>query len=102
MRRTVALALLLVATTVRLKPDTTAVMTTIRLKPDITAAIATGVVSGFSRTVIAQAAPKQAVVDTSAGTFVIDLTPEAAPNTTAYFMKLAADGGYDGTTFHRV
>jgi cyclophilin family peptidyl-prolyl cis-trans isomerase len=47
-------------------------------------------------------APRQAVVETSAGTFVIDLTPDAAPNQTAYFMKLAAEGGYDGTTFHRV
>jgi peptidyl-prolyl cis-trans isomerase B (cyclophilin B) len=53
--------------------------------------------------VIAQtAAPKQAVVETSAGTFVIDLTPETAPNQTAYFMKLAAEGGYDGTVFHSV
>jgi peptidyl-prolyl cis-trans isomerase B (cyclophilin B) len=46
--------------------------------------------------------PKQAVIDTSAGTFVIDLTPETAPNQTAYFVKTAADGGYDGTIFHRV
>jgi Peptidyl-prolyl cis-trans isomerase (rotamase) - cyclophilin family len=46
-------------------------------------------------------APKQAVVETSVGTFVIDLAPEAAPNQTAHFMKLAADGAYDGTTFHR-
>jgi cyclophilin family peptidyl-prolyl cis-trans isomerase len=50
----------------------------------------------------AQAAPKQAVVETSAGTFVIDLTPDSAPNQAAYFTKLAADGAYDGTTFHRV
>jgi len=49
----------------------------------------------------AQSAPRQAVVDTSAGTFVIDLTPEAAPNQTAYFTKLANDGAYDGTIFHR-
>jgi len=48
------------------------------------------------------APPKQAVVDTTAGTFVIDLTPESAPNQVAHFMKLAADGGYDGTVFHRV
>ena len=54
-----------------------------------------------SPTVAAQAPPKQAVVDTSAGTFVIDLTPATAPNQTAYFMKLAAEGGYDGTIFHR-
>ena len=59
------------------------------------------VVSGSSRTVTAQAPPKQAVFDTSAGTFVIDLTPATAPNQTAYFMKLAAEGGYDGTIFHR-
>src|SRR5205814_2841218 len=52
--------------------------------------------------VAAQAPPKQAVVETSAGTFVIDLTPESAPNQAAHFMKLAADGGYDGTMFHRV
>ena len=47
-------------------------------------------------------APKQAVVETSAGTFVIDLTPEHAPATTAYFMKIAADGGYTGTIFHKM
>jgi peptidyl-prolyl cis-trans isomerase B (cyclophilin B) len=45
---------------------------------------------------------RQAVVETTAGTFVIDLSPEAAPNQAAYFMKTAADGGYDGTIFHRV
>ena len=50
----------------------------------------------------APAAPKQAVVETSAGTFVIDLAPEQAPTTAAYFMKTAAEGGYDGTIFHRM
>src|SRR5947207_2895085 len=59
------------------------------------------VVSGFGRTLVAQAPPKQAVIDTTAGTFVLDLDPSAAPNQTAHFMKLAADGAYDGTTFHR-
>src|SRR5436309_12701467 len=48
------------------------------------------------------APPKQAVVETAAGTFVIDLDPEAAPNQVAYFMKLAQQGAYDGTTFHRI
>jgi hypothetical protein len=48
------------------------------------------VVSGVSRTVIhAQTPPKQAVVETSGGTFVIDLAPDAAPNQVAYFMKQA-------------
>ena len=34
------------------------------------------------------------------GTFVD--RPESAPNQTGHFMKLAADGAYDGTVFHRV
>jgi peptidyl-prolyl cis-trans isomerase B (cyclophilin B) len=53
-------------------------------------------------TLWAQSPPKQAVVETSAGTFVIDLTPDTAPNQTAYFIKLASEGSYDGTTFHTV
>jgi peptidyl-prolyl cis-trans isomerase B (cyclophilin B) len=56
---------------------------------------------GLSRTARTQTPPKQAVVETSAGTFVIDLAPDLAPNQTAYFMKLAGEGAYDGTTFHR-
>jgi peptidyl-prolyl cis-trans isomerase B (cyclophilin B) len=50
----------------------------------------------------AQSSAKQAVVETSLGTFVIDLLPEAAPNHVAYFTKLAQEGAYDGTIFHRV
>ena len=42
------------------------------------------------------------MVETSAGTFVIDLSPDAAPNQTAYFIKTAESGAYDGTIFHRV
>ncbi len=45
---------------------------------------------------------KQAVLETTAGRIVIDLLPDAAPNHVAYFMKLAAEGAYSGTTFHRV
>lgn len=45
---------------------------------------------------------KQAVVTTSAGELVIDLLPDAAPNHVGYFITLAQDGGYDGTTFHRL
>jgi peptidyl-prolyl cis-trans isomerase B (cyclophilin B) len=44
---------------------------------------------------------KQAVVETSAGTIVIQLLPEAAPNHVGYFMKLAKQGTYAGTVFHR-
>lgn len=50
----------------------------------------------------AEMAHKQAVVRTSMGTFVIDLRPDLAPNHVGYFMKLAGDGSYKGTTFHRI
>lgn len=51
---------------------------------------------------IAEMTGKQAVVTTTAGTFVIDLRPDLAPNHVGYFMKLARSGAYNGTTFHRV
>src|SRR5690242_12852839 len=44
---------------------------------------------------------KQAVLETSLGTIVIQLLPEAAPNHVGYFMKLANEGTYNGTVFHR-
>ena len=50
----------------------------------------------------AQMASKQAVIDTSMGTIVLDLLPARAPNHVGYFMKLAGEGAYAGTTFHRV
>jgi peptidyl-prolyl cis-trans isomerase B (cyclophilin B) len=45
---------------------------------------------------------KQAVVVTSAGEFVIDLRPDLAPNHVGYIIKLAREGAYNGTTFHRL
>ncbi len=50
----------------------------------------------------AQMTGKQAVVETTMGTFVIDLRPDLAPNHVGYFMKTAREGGYDGTIVHRV
>jgi cyclophilin family peptidyl-prolyl cis-trans isomerase len=47
-------------------------------------------------------ANKQAVVETSAGTFVIDLRPDLAPNHVGYFMKMAQTGTFAGTIVHRV
>ena len=49
----------------------------------------------------AQTAHKQAVVETTLGTFVIALLAGVAPNHVGYFMKLAQDGAYADTTFHR-
>ena len=50
----------------------------------------------------AASASKQAVVETTAGTFVIDLDTTAAPLTAAYFMKTASAGGFSGTIFHKM
>src|SRR3954471_16588873 len=51
---------------------------------------------------VEQMTGKQAVLDTAMGTIVIDLRPDLAPNHAGYFMKLANDGAYGGTIFHRV
>lgn len=45
---------------------------------------------------------KQAVVETTNGTFVIQLLPESAPNHVAFFMSEARGGTFTGTVFHRV
>jgi peptidyl-prolyl cis-trans isomerase B (cyclophilin B) len=45
---------------------------------------------------------KQAVLETSYGTIVLDLLADAAPNHVAHFMTRAREGAYDGTAFHRV
>jgi cyclophilin family peptidyl-prolyl cis-trans isomerase len=43
-----------------------------------------------------------ATMQTTEGTIVFELYDEDAPKTVANFKKLAADGYYDGLTFHRV
>ena len=45
---------------------------------------------------------KQAVVETTMGTIVMELLPETAPTYVAHVMTLAREGAYDGTIFHRV
>jgi peptidyl-prolyl cis-trans isomerase B (cyclophilin B) len=43
-----------------------------------------------------------AVLKTSAGEMVVEFWPEVAPKTVANFKKLAREGFYDGTAFHRI
>mgnify|MGYP001217893882 CR=1 FL=1 len=45
---------------------------------------------------------KQAVLETDLDTIIIDFLPEIAPNHVGLFIRLAEDGEYDGTTFHRM
>jgi peptidyl-prolyl cis-trans isomerase B (cyclophilin B) len=49
-----------------------------------------------------QMSGKQAVIETTAGRIVLELLPEKAPNHVGYFIKLAQEGAYNGTTFHRL
>src|SRR2546421_10098554 len=43
-----------------------------------------------------------AVIKTSEGEMVAEFWPDVAPNTVENFKKLARQGFYDGTAFHRV
>ena len=43
-----------------------------------------------------------AVISTSAGEMVIEFWPDVAPTTVSNFIKLAQEGYYDGTAFHRI
>jgi peptidyl-prolyl cis-trans isomerase B (cyclophilin B) len=43
-----------------------------------------------------------AVIKTTDGTMVVAFWPKEAPNTVANFEKLANQGFYDGTAFHRI
>ena len=43
---------------------------------------------------------KQAVVETTEGTFVIDLLPDVAPNHVGLFLRMVADVVYEDTIFH--
>ena len=43
-----------------------------------------------------------AIIKTTAGEMVVEFWPEAAPLTVENFKKLARQGFYDGTAFHRI
>lgn len=55
-----------------------------------------------STTPIAELRNKQAVLETTEGTIVLDLLADAAPTHVAHFIAKAKEGVYDGTVFHRV
>jgi peptidyl-prolyl cis-trans isomerase B (cyclophilin B) len=43
-----------------------------------------------------------AILETNKGRIVVEFWPDVAPETVANFKKLARDGFYDGTLFHRI
>jgi peptidyl-prolyl cis-trans isomerase B (cyclophilin B) len=66
-----------------------------------TALVAMGVLLSGSAYAQAPSASKL-TLETDAGTIVIKLRPDLAPNHVRHVAKTARAGGYDGTTFHRI
>lgn len=48
------------------------------------------------------AADEVAVIETSKGSMTVEFWPDVAPKTVENFKKLAKEGFYDGTAFHRI
>lgn len=48
------------------------------------------------------AADEVAVIETNKGEMVVEFWPDVAPKTVENFKKLAKEGFYDGTAFHRI
>lgn len=48
------------------------------------------------------ASDEVAVIETTKGQLVVEFWPDVAPKTVANFKKLAQEGFYDGTAFHRI
>jgi peptidyl-prolyl cis-trans isomerase B (cyclophilin B) len=65
-------------------------------------AIASSVALGFTPVAQAQDAKEVAVLKTNKGEMVAEFWPDVAPKTVENFKKLAKDGYYDGTAFHRI
>ena len=74
-----------------------------RPAPVLIALLAVVLVAGCT-SAPAQVAPMnmKATFETSMGSFTVELYDGLAPGTAANFEKLAREGFYDGTTFHRV
>lgn len=58
-------------------------------------------ITGLAGNAAAAEAP-QVKLETSLGDIVLQLNPDAAPQTVDNFLKYVNDGFYDGTVFHRV
>ena len=56
----------------------------------------------FSKQEIQRMEQTTATIETKFGEITLKFLPEVAPNHVNNFIKLAKDGFYDGTTFHRI
>jgi peptidyl-prolyl cis-trans isomerase B (cyclophilin B) len=57
---------------------------------------------GYNTCSMADSNSSIAVITTDAGTMKLKFWPEVAPKTVENFIKLAGEGFYDGTAFHRI
>ena len=64
--------------------------------------MAAAALTGTSLCAFAQTAQPQVQFKTSAGNFVVELNPKAAPKTVENFLQYVNSGFYNGTIFHRV
>lgn len=64
--------------------------------------IAAAALTGTSLSAFAQTGQPQVQFKTSAGNFVVELNPKAAPKTVENFLQYVNSGFYNGTIFHRV
>lgn len=69
-------------------------------KAAILVAAAIAASTGLSQA--ADAAKPRVKLETTKGTIVVELEPQAAPKTVENFLQYVKDGFYDGTIFHRV
>ncbi len=56
----------------------------------------------FVSATAAEMARQRVVLETSLGDITIELFPDLAPNHVRQFLRLAAAGVYEGTSFHRI
>jgi len=71
-------------------------------KPDSAPAAGTSTTAATGKTATPASGKEVAIIKTSAGEMVIEFWTDAAPETIKNFKKLARQGFYDGTLFHRV
>ena len=76
---------------------------TVRRLTSAIAALALGSISATSPSADSdETKHPQVTFETSHGSFVLDLDPNAAPETVENFLAYVRDGFYEGTIFHRV
>lgn len=70
--------------------------------PNLCRALAASLFVVMTSSAAAQTPAPRVAFETSEGTIVVELAPQAAPKTVENFLSYVKSGHYDGTIFHRV